>query len=133
MERRTFLKGLLGAAAVATLPASWMTGPLCRGQIRVAHPEYFFAKDVIHIPRTGENMIVTSKSKNLLSVVRGLGTSKEVPLVDQEPVWILGSMEPVDEKEGIPAPLSFPAEGLIKPEWQSTELLPNIDVIEAGS
>lgn len=129
MERRTFLKGLIGAAAVACLPLEWIEGDNFIGNIKVIHPEYFRVKDIIHVPRTKENMIITAIKDNFLTVTRGLGTNEPKPLVNEDPVWILGSVEPVDPDEGIPAPLSFPSEGLMGSDWESAYDLPAVDFI----
>lgn len=60
---------------------------------------YFRAGQLIVVPRTGEQMRITSISTNELTVVRAYGTTGVVPgtqgyaVVDNDPVMILGSAE----------------------------------------
>jgi hypothetical protein len=121
MKRREFLEGLLGVAVAATLPLSWLEGQANLGRICVADPTYFLPKDLIHIPRTTENMLVASVNNKTgwLNVVRGLG-SKEAPLKNLDPIWILGSVE---KDEGKPA---------FNPEWTEDEVFPSVSHIVGG-
>ncbi len=130
MKRREFLAGMLGTAAVLTLDPEWLVGEVPEQWtkpggclLQMAHPEHFHIHDVIHIPRTGESMLVTAKHDFGVAVMRALG-GKAQPIRDQDPVWILGSTEPIvgDTK---PAPLSFPGAAF----GFEDELLPTVDVI----
>jgi hypothetical protein len=46
--------------------------------------------DLLHVPRTGENMRVTGIAGNVLAVIRSFGPVAAAALVDDEPVWNLG-------------------------------------------
>jgi len=46
--------------------------------------------DIVHVPRTGENMRTTAISSNALTVVRSFGGTAAAALVDDEAVWNLG-------------------------------------------
>jgi len=60
--------------------------------LKVANAAYFTEWDIVHVPRTGENMRVISKDvdNNTITVVRGWGSTAQ-PLNDQEPLMILGA------------------------------------------
>lgn len=51
---------------------------------------YWRVGDIVHVPRTGENMRVTAIASNALTVTRSFGGSAAAALVDDEPVWNLG-------------------------------------------
>lgn len=61
--------------------------------LKVDNAQYFTEWDIVHVPRTGENMRVTGKdvNNNTITVVRGFGTTAAAPLVDNDPLLILGS------------------------------------------
>jgi hypothetical protein len=59
--------------------------------IDVSNPGYYLAGDIIHVPRTGENMrVTTAAGTSPITVVRGLGSVPPANLVVGEPLWILG-------------------------------------------
>lgn len=51
----------------------------------------FRAGDVVKIPRTGENVLVTAVSTNDLTVVRGWGSTAGAAINDNEPIIIIGN------------------------------------------
>lgn len=51
----------------------------------------FAAEDLVRVPRTGEVMSVTSISTNTLTVVRAFGSSTAAALVDNDPLYIIGT------------------------------------------
>jgi hypothetical protein len=57
----------------------------------VANGTYFTPADTVKVPRTGEVMRVTAVASNTLTVVRGVGETAANTLVDNEPLWIIGS------------------------------------------
>ena len=57
--------------------------------IAVQNPQLFLAGDYVHVPRTGENLLVQQSSKGL-HVVRGIGGPAQ-DIVDEEPLWIIGN------------------------------------------
>jgi hypothetical protein len=124
MERRSFLAALAAPAVACLLKFDKEIRLLegddaCSNTITVGHPEYFFPGDVLHIPRTGEHMMVTARKDGGLTVTRGFGNSKISPVVDDDPVWILGRMKQETEE--------------VSPEaakWLENELLPTIDLVK---
>ena len=48
------------------------------------------AGDVLHLPATGENLLVTAVSTNTLTVVRGYGSTAAAAITDDDPVVNLG-------------------------------------------
>lgn len=86
-------------------PSEWVEGKLLpdRDYLRRAatagcsvifplHPEFFSVSDVVHCPRTGENLLILSTGPTLtaIEVERGLG-SVPCAMVKDEPLWILGN------------------------------------------
>lgn len=58
--------------------------------IEVDNPLFYLVGDILHVPRTGENMRVTiSPGTSPITVVRGVG-APPADLLDDEPLWILG-------------------------------------------
>jgi hypothetical protein len=58
--------------------------------IAVNNPLFYLNGDILHVPRTGENMRVSSAAgTSPITVVRGLG-APPADLLDGEPIWILG-------------------------------------------
>jgi len=55
--------------------------------------EYFTARDLVLVPRTGEVFYVTSstESTNTLVIVRGFGDTSGAAMVDNEPLQIIGN------------------------------------------
>lgn len=51
----------------------------------------FRAGDVVKVPRTGENVLVTAVATNDLTVVRGWGSTAGAAIVDNEPIIIIGN------------------------------------------
>lgn len=51
----------------------------------------FRAGDVVKIPRTGENVLVTAVATNDLTVVRGWGSTAGAAINDNEPIIIIGN------------------------------------------
>ncbi len=61
--------------------------------IAVDNPGFYLVNDILHIPRTGENMHVTVASgASPITVVRGVGTAPAA-LNDDDPIWILGGAQ----------------------------------------
>ncbi len=61
--------------------------------IAVDNPGFYLVGDILHIPRTGENMRVTVASgASPVTVVRGVGTAPAA-LDDDDPIWILGGAQ----------------------------------------
>ena len=57
----------------------------------VDNPAFYLVGDILHIPRTNENLRVTAATGvNPVGVVRGVGTVPPAAMVDGEPIWILG-------------------------------------------
>ncbi len=52
------------------------------------------ADDLVHVPRTSENMRVTAVAGNVLTVVRSVGAQAAANIVEDEPVWNLGPAQP---------------------------------------
>jgi len=53
---------------------------------------FYLVGDILHIPRTGENIRVGTVGVADLTVVRGVGTAAAA-IVDDEPIWILGGAQ----------------------------------------
>jgi hypothetical protein len=51
----------------------------------------FAIDDIVKVPRTGEVLLVTNVVTNTLTVVRGAGASSGVALVDDDPLYIIGT------------------------------------------
>lgn len=61
--------------------------------IAVDNPLFYLVGDILHVPRTGENMLVTTAAgTSPVTVTRGMG-SMAAALVDDEPIWILGGAQ----------------------------------------
>ena len=61
--------------------------------LAVTNPLFYLVGDIVHVPRTGENMRVTvAPGTSPLTVVRGVGTAPAA-LVDQDPIWVLGGAQ----------------------------------------
>jgi len=61
--------------------------------IAVDNPGFYLVGDILHIPRTGENMRVTTASgASPITVVRGVGAAPAA-MLDDEPIWILGGAQ----------------------------------------
>jgi hypothetical protein len=59
--------------------------------IAVDNPAFYLVGDIIHIPRTGENMRVTAApGTSPITVSRGIGQTPPAALVNDDPIWILG-------------------------------------------
>jgi hypothetical protein len=59
--------------------------------LAVDNPAFYLVGDILHIPRTGENMRVTTASGvSPVTVSRGIGQTPPAALVDNDPIWILG-------------------------------------------
>lgn len=52
---------------------------------------YFNLNDVVLVPRTGERMQVTAISSNTLTVTRSIGSTAAAALVDDDPLFLIGS------------------------------------------
>lgn len=54
---------------------------------------YFRVGDIVHVPRTTEVVLVTNvdNTENTITVIRGWGGSTTAPLVDDDPLVILGN------------------------------------------
>ncbi len=61
--------------------------------LTVDNPTFYLVGDILHIPRTGENMrVTTAPGTNPIVVTRNIGvTAPATALVDDEVIWILGS------------------------------------------
>ncbi len=61
--------------------------------IDVQNPGYYLVNDILHVPRTGENMRVTiAAGTSPITVTRGVG-GPPAALNDNEPLWILGGAQ----------------------------------------
>lgn len=61
--------------------------------LAIDNPGFYLVGDIVHCPRTGENMRVTAApGTSPLTVVRGVG-SAPANMVDDEPLWILGGAQ----------------------------------------
>ena len=61
--------------------------------IEVDNPLFYLVGDIIHVPRTGENMRVTAApGTSPITVARGVG-SAPAAILDDEPIWILGGAQ----------------------------------------
>ena len=61
--------------------------------IEVDNPLFYLVGDILHVPRTGENMRVTAApGTSPITVARGVG-SAPANLFDDEPIWILGGAQ----------------------------------------
>ena len=58
--------------------------------ITVDNGAYWRVNDILHVPRTGENIRVTGVAGNVLAVTRSFGPIAAAAIVDDEPVWNLG-------------------------------------------
>lgn len=61
--------------------------------LTVDNPQFYLVGDIVHVPRTGENMRVTTATGfNPVVVTRPIGTTApSVAMVDDEVLWILGA------------------------------------------
>jgi hypothetical protein len=61
--------------------------------IEIDNPLFYLVGDILHVPRTGENMRVTAApGTSPITVVRGVG-SAPANILDDEPLWILGGAQ----------------------------------------
>jgi hypothetical protein len=99
--------------------------------IVVGHPDYFQLGDVLHIPRTGEHLLVQAFQeqfeKKALQVIRGFGGSKVAPIEDDDPVWILGR---AGERQKVHHEYWNRDGDYAK--WVEEELLPAVDLVKKG-
>ena len=66
--------------------------PPSSDKILVDYGEFYLVNDVVHIPRTGEHMLVTGIDDGChVSVVRGWGGSAASPIRAGEPLWTIGN------------------------------------------
>jgi hypothetical protein len=70
------------------LPAGYLSTDTA---IVVDNGDYFTARDIVKVPRTGEVLSVTSVAANTLTVVRAYGTTTAAALVDNDPLVIIGN------------------------------------------
>lgn len=59
--------------------------------IVVDNGAYFRVNDVLKVPRTGEQMLVTGVATNTLTVKRGWGVTAAAALVDNDDLWIIAN------------------------------------------
>lgn len=60
----------------------------------VQNEQFYIIGDILHVPRTGENMRVTAlPGSGNVTVSRGVGGPPS-SIVDNEPIWILGGAQP---------------------------------------
>lgn len=59
----------------------------------IAHPEYFTVDDVVHVPRTNENVSVTAvdTAANTIDVTRSIGAEPAAALVVDDVLRVIGS------------------------------------------
>jgi Family of unknown function (DUF5309) len=57
----------------------------------VDNGERFAVEDLVRVPRTGELLFVTGVSTNTLTVTRGAGTVAAAALVDDDPLFVIGT------------------------------------------
>ncbi len=70
--------------AAATLAAAVL--------LPVDNPTFYLVGDIIHVPRTGENMrVITAAGVSPIGVDRAVGSQPAADLVNNEPLWILGA------------------------------------------
>ncbi len=60
--------------------------------INVQNGDFYLDNDIVHVPRTGENMRVTGTTATTITVVRGIG-GPPAALNNNEPLWILGGAQ----------------------------------------
>ncbi len=61
--------------------------------LAVDNPLFYHVGDILHVPRTGENIrVTTAPGTSPITVVRGVG-SMPAAIVDDDPVWILGGAQ----------------------------------------
>lgn len=68
--------------------------------IVVDNGAYFRPGMLVKVPRTGEVLLVTAVSTNILTITRGYGETTAVALVDNDPLLIIGNVN----EEGAKAP-----------------------------
>ena len=60
--------------------------------LNIDNPTFFLPGDLLHFPRTGEVCYVTlAAGVSPITVRRGIGNTPPAALVDNDPVWIIGS------------------------------------------
>lgn len=92
--------------------------------IDVANGGYFRAQQIVYVPRTGETFRVVSVATNVLTVVRGVG-STAVDMLSGEELLILNTAQPEGDasKPAVsrnPTPV-FNYTQIIRTEWDATE------------
>lgn len=58
--------------------------------LTVDNGNFWRVGDIVHVPRTGENMRITGVAANVLTVVRSIGSVTGAALNDDEPLWNIG-------------------------------------------
>ena len=59
--------------------------------LNVDNPAFYLVGDILHIPRTGENMrVTTAAGVSPITVTRGVGQTPPAQINDNDPIWILG-------------------------------------------
>ena len=92
--------------------------------IEVDNGAYFQVQQIIYVPRTGEQMRVTAIADDVLTVVRGVG-STAAALVDDEELLIANTAQPEGDaskpaRTRNPVPV-FNYTQIIRDEWDATE------------
>jgi hypothetical protein len=138
MERRNFLAALTAPAVACLLKFEREVCLLegwdpCSTTLVVSNPQFFTAGDILHIPRTGEYMMVRrifqeNFERRALKVLRGLGNSTTQPVKEDDSVWILGRAKP--RKQYVEHE-HWDAGGRYA-KWVEEELLPTIDLVKEG-
>jgi len=111
MNRRDFFKTTTVPIIVAAFGFK-----LIPGQTTFPASPYFELNDIIHIPRTGENVWVSSIKDGNMTVIRNIGQGNMAPTAinEDDSVWILGNAG----REGDP-------EQGIRRDWTKNELYPS--------
>lgn len=99
----TFLNSLEGTKPAHNPTVRWMEDELepltdlVNGAVAAAgvavtvdNGGWWRVHDLLHVPRTGENMRVTGVAGNVLAVQRSFGPVAAAALVDDDPVWNIG-------------------------------------------
>ena len=61
----------------------------------MTNPRFYAVGDVIHVPRTGENLLVSRLEKRGVVLQRGFGGTKASGMVADEFLWIIGNFKSV--------------------------------------
>jgi hypothetical protein len=116
MNRRDFIKA---AAAPVVVASFGLKLEAKQTLIKGLQSPYLTTGDIIHVPRTGEHMLVKAIGRNGTQLIRGWGKTVMRAVKDDDPVWLIGNATTDKEPKG----RSAVVEGT---KWMKEEIFPAV-------